>query len=191
MQRLTFQQNTLILDSCCIINLEASGLTGEILRSLPVKVVVTELVLTTEALKIFDGPEGDERASARNIDLTPYLDSNVIEQVSPDNERENDLFLSFAGVLGDDGESVSGALAVARNWAIATDDKKAKNFLSKTYPQIQLVSTPELLYFWAVHNSVPKDKLRQALVDIRRRGLYRPPTSHPLFDWWVMYTGVG
>ena len=87
-----------------------------------------------------------------SINLRPLVAQGLIRAVSPDSETEENSFVNFAAEL-DDGEAVTGAIAMHRNWGIATDDRKARRVFARTNPHVQLLSTPELIKHWAdTHN---------------------------------------
>ena len=86
----------------------------------------------------------------------------------------------------DDGEAATGAIAIHRNWAIATDDRQYRSVFKREAPHIQLISTPELVKHW-VDNAHPKaDIVSQVLKDIETRANYWVRVKDPLFDWWQM-----
>jgi len=173
----------LILDACCIINLVASGYMPEILRSVPSKMAVAEYVHEVETLRVYDGPEDDVRRSAKRIELQPLIEDGLLMVVSLDSEAEKIIFINLAAEL-DDGEAYTGAIASHRGWAIATDDRKATALLTRYFPRLQIVSTPEILKHWADSNSPPREVLRAAIRNIRLRGDFDVGPHHPLYAWW-------
>jgi hypothetical protein len=74
--------------------------------------------------------------------------------VSPDSEAEENSFVNFAVEL-DEGEAVTGAIAMHRHWGIVTDDRKARRVFARTNPHVQLLSTPEFIKHW-VSPSLPQ-----------------------------------
>jgi hypothetical protein len=170
-----------VLDSCCALNLYASGHFIEILKSIPAQVVITQVVKEREllTLKRF---EGDENVSASQFETA--IKGNVLSVVDFESALEEETFINYVFAMGDDGESATGAIAVHRNWAISTDDKRAISFFKKEAPQIQLISTLEMVKHWSEEVKLAPSNLLKVLSHIQEKGRYIPHKNHPLIDWW-------
>jgi predicted nucleic acid-binding protein len=170
-----------ILDACCVLNFSASGNLVPILQSLPAQVVVTQVVRERELLSL-------QRMSDANHDAANQFDAAIdqglllVEDFA--NDREAESFVNYASVLGDDGESATCAIAVHREWAIATDDRQAISFFQREAPHLQILSTLEIIKHWSEVTTVTSAELRSALLNIRTRGRYVPHRNHPLLSWW-------
>ena len=97
-------------------------------------------------------------------------------------------FVNFAAFM-DDGEAATGAIAANRNWAIATDDRKAIRFLEQNVPSIKIVSTLELVKHWADSVIPPAETVQMVLQNIRTLARYIPNVNHPLYKWWEANIG--
>ena len=181
---LVFSQECIILDACCIINLYASGQMGNILQSISKSVAVAAYVRDEEALRIFGGFGEDATRKYERIDLQAFIDCGSLIVVSPDTEAENITFVNFAAVIGGDGEAITGAIALHRNWSIGTDDRKAISFFAQNTPQLQIITTPELIKYWVDTSNPPLDVIRVTLQKIRTKARYEPDLKHTLYDWW-------
>jgi hypothetical protein len=186
MTEVVFFHDYIILDACCIINLYASRQFGNILESIPTSVAVATYVREEEARKIYGGPDEDVTQREEPIDLQPSIDSGLLVLVSPDSEAENVTYVNFAASL-DDGEAITGAIAVHRDWAIGSDDRRAIAFFAKVAPQLQRISTLELMKHWVDTTEQPPNAVRAALRNVRARAKYEPHTKHPLYAWWRTY----
>lgn len=188
---LVFAHNCIILDASCTINLSASDHMDGILEAIPSSVAVAAYVREQEALRInVRSGEGGTRVP-QPIDLQPLIDRGLLIVVSPESEAENESYVNFAAMLGDDGEAITAAIALHRNWAIAIDDRSATNVIRREAPQLQLISTPELIKHW-VDITAPADHVvRLTLEEIRLGGQYRPGRQHPLYEWWRTYDPWG
>jgi len=175
-----------ILDACCLIDLYASGRLEDILSSLSQQVFVARYVWRDEALSI-DGASGsDSGFQETSIDLEPLFDSGLLDLADLETEIEEALFVNFAASL-DDGEAITGAIAAARNWCVATDDKRARSVFAQQTPHVHLLSSPELVKLWVDVAAAGVDEICAVVQRIRRHGHYIPPASHPLYDWWQNY----
>lgn len=182
-KKIVFSQDCLILDACCIINLYASGVIEAILRSITTSIAVAAYVRDKEALTVACESPGGTAPQREVIDLQPYIASGLLQVVSPETEEELDTFVNFAVHL-DDGEAITGAIAFHRNWSIASDDGKALRFFSQHAPDVQLITTPELIKHWVDTAHPASDVVCAALRNVRTRARYEPHRTHMLYDWW-------
>ncbi len=173
----------LLLDACCLINLAATGRMEELLRSIPAPVWVADLVFGSEALYLQRGG-GDEDTEERDrIDLTSLRDAGLLHVVQPEADAEFATFITLAVDL-DDGEAVTGALALHRGADVATDDRKAIRVLTATSRGLRIWRTSELLKGWADRLAVPQGELREVLLNVQERARFRPGRGDPLREWW-------
>lgn len=170
----------LVLDACCILNLCASGYFIEIIKSIPVQVVVAEVVRSKELLTLQHLT--NEKSKDRN-QFEAAIEKRLLLVVDFNSDHEAETFVNYASIM-DDGESASGAIAVHRNWAIATDDKKAIAFFQREAPYLQILCTLEIIKNWADISDISSTTLRSALNSIRTQGRYIPHRNHPLLSWW-------
>jgi hypothetical protein len=145
-----------------------SGHMEDILQAIPGCVTLATFVLDEEMLR---------------SNLQPLIARGLIHVVSPESEAEETSFVNFAAEL-DDGEAITGAIAIHRHWSIATDDRKARRIFARTNPQVQLLSTPELLKHWVDTHNPPIEVVCEALQNIQTHARYKPPATHALYAWW-------
>lgn len=176
-----FEKPHLILDACCVMTLYGSGRMREILKSLPVEIAVSNYVLGQEALYTYIGPENAPRSSQAPIDLKSVIEEGLINAVSMRQGEETNRFIQLTRHL-DDGEARTVAIAVSRDWDVATDDKKAVSICEKM--QCFSATTPDLIRHWAERSSIGKKETGEVLRAVRARAVYAPGKSHPLYDWW-------
>jgi len=181
-----FSHDCIILDACCIINLFASQQMRSVLETIPKNLSVAAYVKDHEVLSIYSGPINNVQETSESIDLQPFIDDNLLLLVDIETEVEANTYINFAERL-DDGEAVTGAIALNRNWAIATDDSASVRLFQSSAPHIALVSTLDLVKYWVDTNSLTEDIIRETLLNIRVRGKYEPHRNHPLSKWWQKY----
>ena len=179
---------TLILDACCLLNLYATGRLREFATALPYRLVVADYVLEREALYVWLPDSTGGSPERTRIDVSPVVAEGLITVVRLDHPEEEALFVDLA-VSVDDGEAVTGALALCRGYLVATDDRKARRILSERGQRLGLVSTLELVQSWAEAASVADSELRNVLEAIRSGASYVPGERDPLYEWWqrLMY----
>jgi len=182
---IVFPHGALILDACCLINLLATAHVEAIIDSLPCAVFVADYVLTDEVIKLEDEPF---RSNAEG--LQRCIDAGKVQIADFESATEQMRFIELAGVFRlDDGEAKSAAIAVERDWAIASDDRKIHTVIPRIAPAIRLLTTPELIKHWSDTRLVDPRVLVEAMLSIECNARYRPARHHPLGDWWHNSTG--
>jgi len=170
-----------LLDACCLLNLCAGHILGPVATILGAPLLVAEAV-SLEALFLRRGC-ADEDADERDpIDIAAQVASGLLSVV-PLADAELATFLAYASQV-DVGEAATCALAVHRDLAVATDDRKAKRLLQAHAPGIHLYSTLELLKLWADSGKIEALALAHTLQAVRERGNFLPPKADPLRGWW-------
>jgi hypothetical protein len=89
---------------------------------------VTQVVRERELLTL--QKLNDERCVNEN-QLEAAINHGLLLVEDFRDDREAETFVNYASLLGDDGESATCAIAVHREWAIATDDRKAISFFNE------------------------------------------------------------
>ena len=178
----------LILNACCVINIVAAGQAAAILRALNCPIMVSETVAIREALFIFDSPRENAPASKQRIALQLLVYEGVIGIAALAGENEQALFVALAARL-DDGEAETAAIALHRQWALATDDLKALRLLQAEFAA-PIFTTPDILKHWAETSHAQAEAVRTVLLSIEQRARYRPGARHPLYGWWQDCAGA-
>lgn len=178
-----FPRQGIILDACCVINLFASGYMQSILEAIPSQVAVAAYVYEKEVLRVYSGPDGDVTREVQQVDLQPFADSGLLKVVAIDEEIEK-VVVNFSVARIDSGEAISAAIAIHNSWTFGTDDKSAISFLTQKFPQLHMLTTPDIVKHW-VDSECPHPSVTRAMLkDIRRRAKYEPNTKHHLYAWW-------
>lgn len=173
------EQEGIILDACCIINLYAGSVMQEVLESIPAPFFVDRYVREKEALKI----KAETENEFIDIDLNPFIQGKILQEVSLTSEDEVNTFVNLAVSL-DDGEARCGAIAAHRNFVVATDEKVGIRIFSGLEPPISTISTLEILYNWSEERNIKPEKISKVLKNIEKRASYRPAPKHTYFAWW-------
>ncbi len=171
------------LDACCVINLFATGRIEEILRLLPYRFAVSQLVADEEVLSIrgaADSTEHSEREAVSPRELESPGCLTIFDVATPEERAE---FARFAVDL-DDGEASSCALAIVHGGGVATDDRKALRVLEHSAAQVTTLQTPQLLHEWARRSGASAVQIREVLLSVRDRARFYPRSAAPHFSWW-------
>lgn len=173
----------LLNDSSVLLNLLAGDCLSSIAAATGWQFAICPAV-RDEAKKLRDPHTGE----MVQVDITPHLASGVLQVMELSGNEEQTLYVEQSIVV-DDGEAMSIAIAAHRQLELAIDDRQAANHTRRTFPQVRLWSTPEILKHWTEISHVDADVLRAAILSIESRSRYFPSKSHPLADWWRQSKG--
>jgi predicted nucleic acid-binding protein len=179
-----YTKQLLLLDACVIINLEASNHFDTIAESLETQFwAVRQAATEVGSLRT----EVDGVVQALPIRLDHHVTAGTLEIVDlkPD---ELALYVDLATEL-DDGEAASIAVALSRNMSIATDDRKARRVCTdRGLPEP--VRTMDLIREYCEQESLPPERIRNILRQIRDQASFIPARSDPNGKWWTANIGV-
>lgn len=186
---LHFAHDTLILDANCVIGLYASQQMVEILAAIARTVTVAAYVAEKETQWVYGGLDDASQPIRIPIALQPLINAGLLQIVNIETEGEAETVATFSAMIRDQGEAITGAIALHRHWAIALDDRKARRLFTDYAEQLQLIYTLELVKHWVDVSSPPAVVVTTALRNIRTGAKYTPRRGHPLFDWWHQHGG--
>lgn len=178
-----------IFDACSLINFYASGFFEPILRSFKTQTCLVEQV-NKESLYIRKPTDHPQKYDYEPILLDPYTRNEQLKLVKLETELEKKLFIKLAERL-DDGEAATFALAIEREMVVVTDDKKAIQVLKEVAPNIEILTTPDIIKAWGESTKMKKEDIKLALENIRVGANYQPSQSHDLFHWWKSQISLG
>ena len=169
------------MDASCLLNLYATGRVADIAAALPWRLAAVDYVLEREALYIRATAGSEEPGATVPVDLSPLIEAGLLLVVRLEGLGEQAHFVELAADL-DDGEAMTGAMAINRGFAVAIDDRKARRVLGEKAPELRLLSTLELLHLWSA--TVPAQEVTRALEAMRYGARYVPGNRDPLYGWW-------
>lgn len=190
------------LDACCLINLCAAGKILCPPPSAPAKArrrakapspaksqpgfglrLHIPSTVTAETLYIIQPDEEDPaKLLKQSIDLQECVAAGLLIPCDLQCRAEVDLFVQMAAQLGD-GEAACFAIAMHRDWALATDDRRARRLAAAA--GLAVVTTPELVKHWAQYTGVTDEQVADVLLDIQRFAYFTPPANSPEHAWWM------
>ena len=172
-----------LLDASCLINLYATGRLRDIALAVPYRLGVVDYVIEKEALYVWRPGASVGEETRVPVDFEHLVEEGLIRLMRLESEEEARTLVDLAALM-DDGEAVTGAIALHRGYAVATDDRKARRILAELPQSITLVSTLELLKLWDEEASVSEAELREALAAMESSASYLPGERDPLYGWW-------
>ena len=175
----------LLLDACCAINFFATRRAAEIVSELPYAFAVVD-VAQREAGEVRRGGGSEDADEREAVDWQALIDASAVKVLTVAGEAELGTYVELAASL-DDGEAATCAVAMRRGYAVATDDRKARNVLTAKSPQTRLYSTLDLLKQWCERRQLAAPAIQAVLRDLRERGRFLPPRGDPLKEWWDQF----
>jgi predicted nucleic acid-binding protein len=173
----------LVADASVAINLNATGCAADILRALPYKVALVDIVQRELEL-------GRERGR-RDAELTQILiESKHIELVRlGENSFQyfEELVVGSAADTLDDGEAATLAYALEINATAVIDERKALRICSSRYSRLRIASSLDLLGHAEVLKALGESRLAEAVFGALREARMR--VSNPHLDWVVELIG--
>jgi predicted nucleic acid-binding protein len=174
---------SLVIDTSIVINLNATGCAEEILRALPHRIVVLDVVA--------DELEGGRPKGRRDAErLAELVNADLVSMATL---GELGL-LHFEGlVIGagpetlDDGEAATIAYAIQVDARAIVDERKAIRLCATRFPQMNLGCTVDLLAHRAVQSALGVPRLADAVHGALRDARMRVLPHH--MDWVVALIG--
>jgi predicted nucleic acid-binding protein len=176
-------QRPIILDASCLLNLYASRKLPEIAATSPQPFVVAEYVVQQEALYIRQRASDQESEEREPVEIGNLVATGLIQVIILTSEAEAITFIDLAREM-DDGEAITCALAIHRQYNVATDDRKARRVLSGRAPRVPIISTLAIVKRWAELIGITKAE-KAILLNIWSGANYYPGEHEPLYAWWV------
>jgi predicted nucleic acid-binding protein len=166
----------LLLDACAVINLRAAGLWSEVASAMGHSLVITRQV-ARESLSTLGEEDEPEPIDLEQLEREGELE---IHGLIGD---EINAFVELARDLGD-GEASTLAMASARGWLAATDDRRARKIAKRIDPPVAVLTTLELIRAWAQNAGASRAHLVEVVKRIRQGARYLPPDDEPDAEWW-------
>lgn len=180
---LSEQPALLIADTSVVINLNATGCAERILKSLPHRVALVDVVV--DEIK-----DGLRKGRQDSVKLVALIEANVVEVVKLGPKgllRFESLVVGSAGETLDDGEAATIAYAEEAGARALIDERKARRLVAERHAAIPLGCTADLLACGHVERAIGlagiADAVHNALVGARMRVL----DQH--MDWAVRLIG--
>jgi predicted nucleic acid-binding protein len=168
-----------LLDTCVLLNLLATGEIESILSALNKRWLVCAAV---EKESLYLRTE-DPNNPLEPVSLAPLLSAKLLEICDIENADEAQLYVNYSVRL-DDGEAMSVALAVARGYRLATDERKARRIFSESGAPRHLSSTSQIIKEWTEIEKISRERAKSVLLAIIQKARFLPSASDENFQWW-------
>jgi len=173
---------TIVLDACVLLNLCASGRISDVLTTVARSHILSGYVSRERLWYLAPGDQIAATLVRRAVALGPLIAARLIEVVEL-TPNEMPTFIALARDLGD-GEAASGAIAVSRSAAVATDDRKARQMLAHGPAPVVTIGTAALLRAWEASAGIARAEIVATIDAIRVGARFEPRRDDPDVDWW-------
>jgi predicted nucleic acid-binding protein len=172
----------LVIDACCTLNLLATRRELEIVGALELHLLDTPQI-SREPLTLWTPPDADGQRSKEPTSTEPLRRAGRLKTRPLDDDALLDSFVAAAAHIKDTDASCI-ALAGVLQLPLMTDDRKERRIARELFPNIELVSTldvlaeAERLLTWSASD------LARVASDLRWRGNFAPPRNDPRGPWY-------
>jgi predicted nucleic acid-binding protein len=173
----------LAADTSTIINLNATGCASQILRFIPNRLVVTDVVLS-------ELEEGRRRGRSDADALQKLVKASLVKIVTLDLEASphfEQLVIGPAAMTVDDGEAATIAYAIGRAAVAVIDERKATRLCAELFPSVRTACTVDILAHPQVQDGLGKHMLADAIFKALRVGRMR--VFHQHLAWVIGLIG--
>ena len=176
-------QRLIVIDACCTLNLLATRREDEILAGANLALVMGERA-HGEAIFLSTPPDETGLRARESASTERLLSSDRLSIRALDTGPLIDAFVACAPFLRDADASCV-ALAAVLALPLATDDAKERRVARSLFPQIEILTTLDILHDALGALALPESEELRLAFDLRWRGNFVPPKNDPLGDWYA------
>jgi len=176
---LAISRPNVLLDTCVLLNLLATGEVESILSALNRRWLVCAAVERESLYLRTDDPNNP----LQPVSLEPLLTAKLLEICDVEGTSEAQLYVNYSARL-DDGEAMSVALAIARGYFLATDERKARRLFLESGAAAQLSCTSNIIREWTEIEKISRARAKIVLFEIARKARFSPSPTDENFEWW-------
>ncbi len=172
-----------VIDACCLIDLLVSGRADEILQAAGYSWHSPSAVQGEVQYVRRRDPTQPGQVIKVPADLSGLVGPGMLTVCNPADQKELDRFIHYAAMFRSDGEAMCLALAEARGWVFASDDRRAIHVARQA--GLAVVSCPQLIKMFVDTSTPSQPAVIQLLTDIQLLAQFMPNSSMPEFQWWI------
>jgi predicted nucleic acid-binding protein len=161
----------IVADTSAVINLQGTLHAAEVIRALPHRIAVTDQVCS----ELEDGTDKGHKSAEQ---LRVLIDGGLISRTSLSKGGAVVYQSLIAGTTTqtlDDGEAATIACALELGGIALIDERKALKLCAVSYPQLEIVSSAEVLMHQVLEDVLGLAKQREALLNALQRARMRVP----------------
>jgi predicted nucleic acid-binding protein len=172
-----------VIDACCTLNLLATGREVEIVRGLELRLFDTPQI-SGEAMYLWTKPDSEGKRAKESTSTAALREGGHLETLQLDTDALVDAFVVAAGRIKDTDASCI-ALAGVMGLPLVSDDRKERRIARDIFPNIDLISTLDLLHQASQRLGWKGTELEEIARNLRWRGNFAVPKQDPLGTWYA------
>jgi predicted nucleic acid-binding protein len=172
-----------VIDSCCTLNLLATGREVAIVRALDLKLLDTPQV-SGESMYLWTPPDNEGTRAKESTSTAALREGGHLATHPLDTDELVDAFVTAASRIKDTDASCIAVAGVLR-LPLVSDDRKERRIALDMFPGIELISTLDLLRDASRALAWSDRDLAEVAVSLRWRGNFAPPKQDPLGSWYA------
>jgi predicted nucleic acid-binding protein len=181
---LTNDSADIVCDASTVINLNATGCAATIIRAIPNRLLITDVVM--DELRI-DARNGRNDGAT----ISELASSGLVSLVSIDDLTNGDFERLVSGASADtldDGEAATIAYAIERSAIALIDERKASRICRERHPALLVGSTTDLLCLDCLTKNMGRDALADAVFNALTGARMRVLPQH--IQWVIDLIGA-
>jgi hypothetical protein len=172
-----------VIDACATLNLLATGREVDIVEALGIALLETDRV-SREVFFLWTAPDEDGVRRKEPASKESLIERGLLEARMLDTDPLIDAFVTCAARIKDTDASCIALAGVL--WSpLVTDDAKERKIALDVFPQIELLSTLDLVHDAAARLKWDDAQLTDVALALRWRGNFAPPKRDPRGPWFV------
>jgi hypothetical protein len=172
-----------VIDSCCKLNLLATGREVEIVHALGL-VLLDTVHSHLEPIGLWTPPDESGVRGREPVTTSSLREAGLLETRGLDSDALIEAFVRAAERITDVDASCI-ALAGVLGLPLATDDRKERAVAADLFPGLPVISTLDLLHEAARALRWTDDDLAAVAARVRWRGNFAPPRDDPRRQWYL------
>lgn len=162
-----------VVDACAMLNLLASGREQSIVRALDWILLQPDEV-EGQMIYLYSLPDDEGNRIREEVSANTLINDKRLSIVHLEGDSEVDAFVEAAAQI-DDADAACIALAGVRKLPLITDDRKERRIAQAMFPQIDLLSTLDVVFSASETLGWGEREERAVAYSLRWRGNFAPP----------------
>lgn len=174
----------IVTDACSMLNLLATGRSVEIIRAVGIRLLIVDRA--ADEVRYLVGPcDSQGNCPEIPVDLSLLLHPNLLRILAA-REISADNLVDVAARLTDV-DAFGVALARQLGHPLMSDDAKIRRVFGELCPNIELLSTLQIVRRAITLLRYPEPAIRDVLRGMRHAANFEPPRRDPERDWFKSY----
>lgn len=178
-----------VMDTCCTLNLLATGREVEIVGALDCRLLHTPQV-SGEPMLLWTAPDQDGERLRHPVTTEALRRAGYLATRPLDTDALADAFVAAAAHI-EDADASCIAVAGTLGLPLVSDDRKERRIAAELFPSIELISTLDLIHEASRRLGWSEQELVGVASALRWGGNFAPPRKDPRAAWYASLLARG